>query len=56
MGEAVSSAGRKALAVAILLVASWLLLKFVIGLVTAAASVAVVILALIAVVWAVRVL
>jgi hypothetical protein len=56
MGEAVSTAGRKALAVAILLAASWLLLKFVIGLVTTVAWIAVVILALIAVVWAVRVL
>lgn len=56
MGKAVSQIGRKAGAVAILLGAAWLLLKFAIGAVTAVAWAGVVVLALIAVVWAVRAL
>jgi hypothetical protein len=40
----------------ILLVAAWVLLHFVIGIVTAVASILVVVLAIAALVWAVRVL
>ncbi len=51
-----SSLGRRALAFLVLLVAAWILFKFVIGLVTALATVIVVVLAIVAVVWAIRVL
>jgi hypothetical protein len=50
------SIGRTVLAGLILLVGAWVLLHFVIGIVTAIASVLVVVLAIAAVVWAVRVL
>jgi hypothetical protein len=40
----------------VLLVAAWLLLHFVIGIVTAIASVLVVVLAIVALIWALRVL
>ena len=56
MGEFAADIGRKAIAVAVLLVAVWLLFKFVIGAVAAVAWIAVVVLALVAVVWAVGVL
>ncbi len=56
MGEAISNAGRKVLAVAVLLLAAWILFKVVLGFVTAVAWIAVVILAIIAIVWALRVL
>ncbi|MEJ7716100.1 MAG: hypothetical protein WKF40_10585 [Thermoleophilaceae bacterium] len=56
MGEAVSELGRRTVAVAIVLAAAWLALKFVIGAVTAVAWLGVAILALVAVVWAVRAL
>jgi hypothetical protein len=50
------SIGRTVMAGLILLVAAWVLLHFVIGIVTAIASILVVVLAIAAVVWAVRVL
>jgi hypothetical protein len=50
------SIGRTVLAGLILLVGAWVLLHFVIGIVTAIASILVVVLAIGAVVWAVRVL
>jgi hypothetical protein len=50
------SIGRTVIAGLILLVAAWVLLHFVIGIVTAIASVLVVVLAIAALVWAVRVL
>jgi hypothetical protein len=50
------SIGRTVVAGLILLVAAWVLLHFVIGIVTAIASVLVVVLAIAALVWAVRVL
>jgi hypothetical protein len=50
------SIGRTVMAGLILLVAAWVLLHFVIGIVTAVASILVVVLAIAAVVWAVRVL
>jgi hypothetical protein len=46
----------RALAVVVLLVAAWLLLKFAIGFVAWLATVVVVIVAAIAVIWALRVL
>jgi hypothetical protein len=56
MGQFASDIGRKAIAVAVLLVAVWLLFKLVIGAVAAVAWFAVVILAIVAVIWAVGVL
>jgi hypothetical protein len=50
------SLGRTVIAGLVLLVAAWLLLHFVIGIVTAIASVLVVVLAIVALVWALRVL
>lgn len=51
-----TSIGRRVLSLLVLVVAAWLLLKFVIGFVTAIASVVVVVGALIAVIWAIRTL
>jgi hypothetical protein len=48
--------GRTIIAGLILLIAAWVLLHFVIGIVTAIASVLVVVLAIVAVIWALRVL
>lgn len=56
MGEALSQAGRKLLAVAVLLLAAYVLFKVVLGFVTAVAWIAVVVLAVVAVIWALRVL
>ncbi|MEJ7714987.1 MAG: hypothetical protein WKF40_04485 [Thermoleophilaceae bacterium] len=56
MGELVSEAGRKLLAIGVLLVAAWLLFKFVIVGLAAVAWVVVAVLAVVAVVWAIRVL
>ena len=56
MGELASEAGRKLLAVAILLVAAWILFKLVLGFVAAVAWVAVAVLAVVAIIWAIRVL
>jgi len=50
------SLGRTVVAGLVLLVAAWLLLHFVIGIVTAIASVLVVVVAIIALIWALRVL
>lgn len=50
------SFGRTVVAGLVLLIAAWLLLHFVIGIVTAIASVVVVVLAIVAVIWALRVL
>jgi hypothetical protein len=46
--------GRTVVAGLILLVAAWVLLHFVIGIVTAIASILVVVLAIVAIIWAVR--
>jgi hypothetical protein len=51
-----SSLGKKALALLVLLVAAYILLKVVIGFVTAIAGTLVIIVAIVAVVWAIRVL
>jgi hypothetical protein len=56
MGERISDAGRKLLAIAVLLVAAWILFKLVIGVVAAVAWVVVAVLAVVAIVWALRVL
>lgn len=56
MREKAKAGGVKLLAVAVLLVAAWILFKVVLGFVTAIAWVAVVVLAIVAVVWALRVL
>lgn len=52
MREAASNLGTKALALAVLLVAAWILFKFVLGFLSALAWIALVIGAVIAVVWA----
>lgn len=56
VGEIATRAGKKALAVGVLLVAAWVLFKVVLGFVTAVAWIAVVVLAIVAIVWALRVL
>jgi hypothetical protein len=56
MGQAVSDAARKLLAVAVLLVAAYILFKVVLGVVAAVAWIAVVVVAIVGVVWAIRVL
>lgn len=56
MAQRARDLGKKLLALAVLLVAAYLLFKVVLGVVTAVAWIAVVVLALIAVVWAIRVL
>ena len=56
MGQALSQAGRKALALVVLLVAAFVLFKIVVGFVTGLLWIAVVVLAVVAVIWALRVL
>jgi hypothetical protein len=56
VGETLKAAGMKLLAIAVLLVAAWILFKVVLGVVAAVAWIAVVVLAVVAVVWAIRVL
>jgi hypothetical protein len=56
MREAISDAGRKLLAVGVLLVAAYILFKMVLGFVAAVAWIAVAVLAVVAVVWAIGVL
>ncbi len=56
MGQLASDAGKKLLAIGVLLVAAYVLFKLVLGFVAAVAWIAVVVLALVAVVWAIRVL
>ena len=51
-----SSLGKRAVALLVLLVAAWILFKVVIGVVTALATVIVIVLAIAAVIWAIRVL
>jgi hypothetical protein len=55
-GPSLSGLALKAVAVVALLVAAWILFKVVIGVVTAVAWVVVVVLAVMAVLWAVSVL
>ena len=56
MREGATDLGRRALAILVLLVAAWVLFKVVIGVVTAAATIIVVVLAIVAIIWAIRVL
>jgi hypothetical protein len=54
MKERASDIGGKVLAAAVLLIAGWILLKFVLGLLTWLATVVIAILAVIAVLWAIN--
>jgi hypothetical protein len=56
MRESARSFGRQVLALGVLLIAAWILFKVVIGAVAAVAWIVVVVLALVAIVWALRVL
>lgn len=56
MGEAAKTGGKKLLAILVLLIAAYILFKVVLGFVAAVAWIAVVVLAIVAVVWAIRVL
>ena len=56
MSEALANAGRKALAVVILVAAAYVLLKLVIGVVMAVAWVVIAVLAVVGIIWAIRVL
>jgi hypothetical protein len=56
MREAARDTGRKALALGVLLLAAWVLFKIVLGVVATVAWIVVVVLAILAVVWALRVL
>jgi uncharacterized membrane protein YccC len=50
------SLARRAIALAVLLIAGWILLKFVIGLITGIATIVIIVLAIIAVIWALNTL
>jgi hypothetical protein len=54
MREAAGDLGRRMLAILVLIVAAWILLKIVIGIVAGLATIIVAVLAIIAVVWALR--
>ena len=56
MKQAASDAGRRLVAVGVLLLAAYILFKLVIGFVTSIAVIAVAVMAVIAVIWALRVL
>jgi hypothetical protein len=56
MGQAVSDAARKLLAIAVLVVAAYILFKVVLGFVAGLAVILVAVLAIAGVVWAIRVL
>jgi hypothetical protein len=56
MGQMASEFGRKVLAVGVLLVVAYILFKVVLGFVTAVAWIAVIVLAVIAAIWALGVL
>jgi hypothetical protein len=56
MGQAASDMARKLLAIAVLLVAAYVLFKLVLGFVAGIAWIVVLVLAVVAVVWALRVL
>jgi hypothetical protein len=56
MRAAAGDLSRRMLAILVLIVAAWILFKIVIGVVTAVATTIVVILAIVAIVWAIRIL
>jgi len=51
-----SSLGKRLLAIVVLLIAGWILLKWAIGLIMGVATLIVIVLAIVAVFWAVRTL
>lgn len=55
MGNWLSGVAKKALAIVVLLVAAWVLFKIVFGVVAAVAWIVVAVLAVVAVIWALRV-
>ena len=54
--EARPSLGRRAVALVVLLIAGWILLKVVIGMIAGLATVIVIVAALVAIIWAWRIL
>ena len=56
MGQLASDAARKLLAIAVLIVAAYVLFKLVLGFVAAVAWIVIAVIAVVAVVWALRVL
>jgi predicted membrane protein len=54
MREAAGDLGRRALAILVLIIAAWILLKIVIGIVAGLATIIVAVLAIVAIVWAIR--
>jgi hypothetical protein len=56
MGELARDTGRKILAVGVLLLVAWLLFKLVLGVVATVAWIVVGVIAVVAVIWALRVL
>jgi hypothetical protein len=54
MREAAGDLGRRALAILVLVIAAWILLKIVIGIVAGLATIIVAILAIVAILWAIR--
>jgi hypothetical protein len=56
MREAAGDLGKKGLALLVLLVAAWILFKVIFGIVAVVAWIVVVIIAIAAIVWAIRVL
>lgn len=56
MSEFAASLGKRALALVVLVIAAWILLKMVIGLVAGLATTVVVLVAVLAIFWAVRTL
>jgi hypothetical protein len=56
MRETAGNIGRRMLAILVLIVAAWILLKVVIGIVAGLATIIVAVLAIFAIIWAIRVL
>ena len=56
MGQAASDAGRKLLAIGVLALAAYILFKLVVGFVTSIAIIVVAVLAVVALIWALRAL
>jgi hypothetical protein len=56
MRESAGDLGRKALAVLVLIIAAWILFKVAVGVVASVFWIVVVVLAIAAIVWAIRVL
>lgn len=56
MRDAASDLGRRALAILVLAIAAWFLLKVVIGVISSIATFVAIVLAVVAIVWALRAL